>query len=987
MAETIFLTIVEHSRWGTILQPLLVNENESNAFEVLEIATRNSSYFSSLSKVEQQIVDISGKYADKALMKLYSKEKITSDFLKKVTDDTILHYIRPCIENYHKQIIKLLPETQLRLFSRKNSTVRVLYDIDEIDISSQKAEALFNFLKDSDSGFRYFIQVKWNNKVIDLKDKSFLELCHSPAIVIVDQKLFAFEDIDSKKLLPFFNKSHITIPATSEKEYIEKFVVNCVKRYEVVSKGISITEIQPKKKALLFFENDWNMRPVLRLCFQYDNYHYHSNSRSHKIAFAQHENGQSQVCYFFRDETWEQKMVCLLTENGLEKNQENQFIVRKENDFLPEEDDVYALVDWLRDHQDVLRQFSLQQENKEKAYYIGEIELMNTIDSKQDWFDIQSKVLIGDFEIPFRYFRHHILEGIREYSLPNGQIAILPKEWFVRYYEIMLFGKKTENSIRLRKHHFRLIENIENKTKPQPEFNKNVIKPVPDDLNATLRPYQQKGFSWLVYLHDNHFGGCLADDMGLGKTLQTITLLQHIYTDQFIEKKTKKTDKTGQLFLFEEDQTEIIVKQKIKPSIIVVPTSLTHNWKNELQKFAPKLKVYTYSGNNRIKSKDIGKIFSHYHVVLTTYGILRNDIEMLSLSEFYYLILDESQYVKNPTSQTYKAVKQMQSSYKLILTGTPIENSLSDLWAQSEIINEGMLGNLSAFKKAYINPIVNKKNKEKETALLQLVQPFILRRTKAEVTPELPPLLEKVIFCDMSDAQRGIYLEEKNKIRSSLLSEFDNPQKSIPQNTSFIALQGLTRLRLLANHPVLLDKNYTEDSGKFEQIIMRFQNLQAEQHKVLIFSSFVKHLQILADYFDQQKWAYAWLTGSVSPADREREIAKFSQEENVNCFFISLKAGGVGLNLTAADYVFIIDPWWNPAAEMQAVARSHRIGQEKNVMVYRFISSSTIEEKIIRLQQEKSNLAETFVTSSNPLSNLSMDQLDELLKTDSGEFS
>jgi SNF2 family DNA or RNA helicase len=434
-------------------------------------------------------------------------------------------------------------------------------------------------------------------------------------------------------------------------------------------------------------------------------------------------------------------------------------------------------------------------------------------------------------------------------------------------------------------------------------------------------------------------------------------------------------DETGQFLLFGEDAPEMKT-ENIPSSLLVVPTSLLHNWMNEIKRFAPGLKVYLYSGIKRIKSKDIGKIFKHYDIVITTYGILRNDIDLLHPVDFFYLILDESQYVKNPASLTYKAVKQIQASHKLALTGTPIENSLSDLWAQFDIVNEGMLGNYSLFKKAYINPIIQKKSKEKEEILLKMIRPFLLRRTKEEVTPELPPLLEEVIYCDMSEEQKDYYKKEKNRVRNVLIRNLDRQSEVLPSKASLPVLQGLTRLRLSANHPALADRQFDGSSGKFEQVILQFESLKAGNHKVLIFSSFVKHLKLFADYFDKQSWKYAWLTGATG--DREKEIKYFSEQQDVNCFFISLKAGGVGLNLTAADYVFILDPWWNPAAEMQAVARAHRIGQEQNVMVYRFISIDTIEEKIVKLQQEKSELVETFINAKNVV-HLSMKEIDELL--------
>jgi SNF2 family DNA or RNA helicase len=597
-------------------------------------------------------------------------------------------------------------------------------------------------------------------------------------------------------------------------------------------------------------------------------------------------------------------------------------------------------------------------------------------------------------------FRNHILNNIHEYLLPDDTIAILPQEWFTRYYELMLFSTKDQEGLVLKKHHYKIVNQIEAAEEFEtiaPTERVGEV-PTPEKLRAELRHYQQKGFSWLVHLYEHNFGGCLADDMGLGKTLQTIALLQHIAslyqhstvtepTTTAIESEVKTTKQDNkiierQLSIFDVLEAPILATsaeafEKTTPtSLVVMPTSLLHNWQNELKRFAPNLKVYLYSGSKRLKSADIHKVFRFYDVVITTYGTLRNDIDLLQTCSFHHLILDESQYVKNPDSLIYKAVKQIRAQHKLALTGTPIENSLTDLWAQLNIVNEGLLGTLPSFQRAYINPIT-KQNKSKEEALLRIIAPFLMRRTKNEVAPELPELSQETVYCDMSEAQQARYDEEKNKLRSSILVN-DNDLDA--QKLAFLTLQGLTRLRLLANHPRLWEEEYEGDSGKFEQVIMRLETLKSENHKVLIFSSFVKHLRLLADYFEKENWKFSWLSGSTAASSRESEIDNFTKNEDVNCFLISLKAGGVGLNLTAADYVFILDPWWNPASEMQALGRAHRIGQKKNVMVYRFIATGTIEEKIQNLQENKSKLADTFVSSSNPLKGLNKEELVNLIQ-------
>ncbi|MEI8085782.1 MAG: DEAD/DEAH box helicase [Paludibacter sp.] len=982
MAEKLIITLTEHVVWGAILQPVLVCEELSGALTILEIVGSKSTFFSKLSNWEKEIVMLSDKVSDKTLMKNYSKEKSLVEFHKKVTPETIERYIRPTIEGFHRKVVDVLKSSQLNLYFRNAIKTRVLYDVDKIIVAQDLSQVVFNFQKDNENGIRYFISLKSNNEVFDLYSKTYFGLCNEPAILVINHKLHTFSEIDIKKLIPFFTKKHIQVPSSAEKTYIKKFVKNCVEKYEVNATGINIREVNPSRKAILSLDNDLKMVPVLHLNFMYEDKLFPVDSPNKKNVYVDELDSNTSLYWFYSDKNWENRMIKILLDNGLEKSGINHFTTRKNTEVNENHEDIASMVEWLQLHKELLTNFNFQQSLPDKTYFIGEISVSTEIDTKQDWFDVHSIALFGDFKIPFARFRNHILNNIREYILPDGSIAILPQEWFTRYYELMFFSKKTDEKIRLKKVHFGIINLMQGiiQSKFSNFDDKKELPAVPKEIRAELRNYQLKGFAWLVHLYENNFGGCLADDMGLGKTLQTITLLQYISN---LNKKNKpkfeqaenKISQNGavQLSIFD---AEIETAVTSFPSLVVMPTSLIHNWKNELNKFAPSLKVYIYSGVKRLKSNDIFKIFGFYDVVLTTYGTLRNDINIIQNCHFHHLILDESQYVKNPDSMAYKCVKQINALHKIALTGTPVENSLTDLWAQLNIVNEGLLGNQNSFKNAYINPIL-KNNKAKEDALLRMIQPFILRRTKDEVAPELPPLSQETVYCDMSDEQQIAYNEEKNKLRSSLLINdvsFDH------QKLAFLTLQGLSRLRLLANHPVLIDKEYGGDSGKFEQIIMRFETLKSENHKVLIFSSFVKHLRLLADYFEKENWKYSWLSGSTPATSRETEIERFKNDPEVNCFFISLKAGGVGLNLTAADYVFIIDPWWNPASEMQALSRSHRIGQDKNVMVYRFISSETIEEKIRNLQESKSKLAETFITSSNPLKDLNKEEMVKLIE-------
>ena len=373
-----------------------------------------------------------------------------------------------------------------------------------------------------------------------------------------------------------------------------------------------------------------------------------------------------------------------------------------------------------------------------------------------------------------------------------------------------------------------------------------------------------------------------------------------------------------------------------------------------------------------IHKKRPEKFFGRFHLIFTTYGMMKNNIDILRSYRFKYVVLDESQNIKNSDSLNFRSAIQLQSNHRLVLTGTPIENSLKDLWAQFHFIQPDLLGAESAFQKQFIIPI-RQGNARVETQLQQLIAPFILRRSKKEVAPELPELTEETIYCDMTGEQNTCYEQEKNSLRNILLQH----TQSTDRLHSFSVLNGILRLRQLSCHPQLIFPDYTGTSGKATQIIETFDTLQSEGHKVLIFSSFVKHLELLAEAFQERGWKYALLTGSTS--NRSSEIAHFTDQKDVQAFLISLKAGGVGLNLTQADYVFIIDPWWNPAAESQAIARAHRIGQDKQVIAYRFITQNSIEEKILHLQDEKRRLAETFVADSESLPILSNEQWVDLL--------
>ncbi|MDP4228286.1 MAG: SNF2-related protein, partial [Bacteroidota bacterium] len=511
----------------------------------------------------------------------------------------------------------------------------------------------------------------------------------------------------------------------------------------------------------------------------------------------------------------------LLISLGLLNNEGSTFIIPRENELLANpgngqhEAQMGSLVNWLNKNNQTLQENRIKvvQDFFKDKYFIGSLDIDLQIQKKTDWFDIHGTVRFDDFLIPFLKLRKHILNHIREYVLPNGEIAMIPEEWFARYYDIMQFSTANGETAKLKKHHYGLIypflEEVEKK-KDFAEFiglsdKKELTQPeIPKDLHANLRPYQAEGYTWLSYLQDLNLGGCLADDMGLGKTLQTIALLTASKVKKNLRDPQQQQATPQMSSLFNDEDTGL--SRPGKTSLIVMPLSLICNWENEVGKFAPHLKLYKHTGSSRIQDADK---FSYYDIVLTTYGIVRNDLELLKKFNFYYLILDESQAIKNPDSKIYHAISELSAQHRLVLSGTPIENSLSDLWAQMSFLNPGLLGNLKFFRNEFQVPIEKDNNENKQEKLKKLIAPFILRRTKALVEKDLPPLTEKVYYCEMSDEQKSLYETKKSEIRNSLL---ENLEEGMDNKTRFLVLKGLMQLRLLANHPALTDKQSLSES-------------------------------------------------------------------------------------------------------------------------------------------------------------------------------
>jgi len=470
----------------------------------------------------------------------------------------------------------------------------------------------------------------------------------------------------------------------------------------------------------------------------------------------------------------------------------------------------------------------------------------------------------------------------------------------------------------------------------------NTVKDYPiekPEINATLREYQEYGYKWLAYLYNNKLGGCLADDMGLGKTIQTISLLSHIYP------------------------------KSNKSSLIVMPKSLIYNWLSEINKFNPKLTVGIYYGTNR----DLEEALKQ-QIILTTYGTVRNDVEILKELDFEIVVLDESQNIKNIKSQSTKAVMLLNSNHRLALSGTPVENNLGELYSLFRFLNPKMFGSAEEFNNFYVNPIQKDNDREVILELRKKIYPFILRRTKKQVLKELPEKVEQVLYIEMNDRQKKLYEERRNFYYNLINSQVK--EHGIAKSQFFI-LQALNELRQIASNPESKSGD-TISSSKRGILVENIKEAVSNNHKVLVFTNFIKTIENICSDLDDMDIKYLSMTGSTK--NRQELVDLFQKDKKYKVFVMTLKTGGVGLNLTSADTIFIYDPWWNKTAEDQAVDRSHRMGQKNTVFSYKLISKGSIEEKILTLQKEKSKLFDELISDdSGSLKNLTKEDIDYIL--------
>jgi superfamily II DNA or RNA helicase len=596
-------------------------------------------------------------------------------------------------------------------------------------------------------------------------------------------------------------------------------------------------------------------------------------------------------------------------------------------------------------------------------------ELSIEVSSGIDWFELHGSVNYGDTTASLPALLAALKKGQNIIELDDGSVGMLPEEWLKKYGTLAGLGAAHGDHLRFTRSQVGLLDALlasqpeatcdELFTRARDELKRfDGIKAMdaPAGFVGQLRAYQRDGLGWMNFLRQFQFGGCLADDMGLGKTVQVLALLE--------SRRETRGDRSVAAARPASDQ-------RPSPSLVVVPKSLVFNWKQEAARFAPQLRVLDHTGSDRTKGV---AHFDDYDIVLTTYGTLRRDAIDFKDAEFDLVILDEAQAVKNAGTESAKAVRLLRGRHRLALSGTPIENHLGELWSLFDFLNPGMLGAASVLRLGGAGA----RNPDPATRelLAKALRPFILRRTKDQVAKDLPPKLEQTIYCELEPVQRKLYNELRDHYRSTLLGRVDRDGIN---KAKIQILEALLRLRQAACHPGLIDKSRTSEAcAKLDVLLPQLEEVMEEGHKVLVFSQFTSMLAILRDRLDSEKVRYEYLDGKTR--DRGARVAHFQNDPDCKLFLISLKAGGLGLNLTAAEYVFLLDPWWNPAVEAQAIDRTHRIGQSRQVFAYRLIARDTVEEKVLALQDTKRNLADAIINADNSLiRNLGREDLELLL--------
>ncbi|MBN2365680.1 MAG: SNF2 helicase associated domain-containing protein [Calditrichaeota bacterium] len=765
---------------------------------------------------------------------------------------------------------------------------------------------------------------------VDVLSANPIYLLHGNKLCRVDSRMPAFFWINVFRL-----QQNIRIPGEEIKEFISSFISKIVPAldWKSLEEHLKIYELPLKSTRIYLYERAGQFGVDVK--FLYKNIEFPAYPASDK-SLASHDN------YLFivkRDTEAEISLRRTIHHYGLLYIQHRWQI-----------DPQYSVLDWLRLMVPELTanpMIEIVGENSLSRHRLkrGQPNLHVKIKSKNGWFNFAYELRLDDAILDIDNVKDILAINKKYVKVDDGINVYFGEKFSGRLLKFLttIGQASSRGSDNFNFASFPLVDmlvkladtvDVDNEYQKwendYTKFNRIESIDISKLFKGKLRDYQKTGLDWLNFLNKFYVGGILADDMGLGKTIQVIALMVHL---------KGKNDLSP-------------------PTLIVVPLTVLHNWDREIRRFAPSIKSLIYHGS-KAGREEMASNFAEYDVILLSYGILLQDQQILQENEWNYIILDESQKIKNSSTKTYKAIGKLRSHHRLCLTGTPVENSIADLWSQFNFLNPGMLGNLDQFENRFGKNGNNKS--ENEDLLRRIIHPFILRRKKEDVLSELPERTDIVQFIDMTENQQKIYHKWLIFYRSHI---FEQIQTNGLSRSRFKVLEALTYLRQLSCHPAIFDPNIDlRDSGKFQLLEEMMEELIQEGHKILIFSQFVRFLTLARDLMDNREWRYEYLDGSTR--NRDKVIANFQKNSEIKIFLISLKAGGLGLNLTAADYVIHLDPWWNPAVEQQATDRAHRIGQKNRVFVYKYILRNSVEEKILELQESKKKLSKNLIKSED----------------------
>ncbi len=812
----------------------------------------------------------------------------------------------------------------------------LVYLGDESDPLQQRIEVLPDIgvveatLSQGDDGIQVVAQVSVGGRTLPLRRGEVLVIVPQPPWLLLDHTLVQVKPLDGL-VAALLNYPQLVIPTEDEDEFLETHLLPLSESVALRGDLVRWEEVDLDPAPRLYLaEAEGELQAELR--FGYGAYEVHYDKQL-PASSTRRKPGERMLARIKRRPEREQEAWQALSSYGLKRGPTPPvFILRKTThpvDFLLHQVPRLAQAGYTVYGEEALTSARVNRNTPTISF---------NVKSSIDWFDVSAVVNYGDLAVALKDIRQAIRRREKYVKLADGSIGALPEEWIARYRHLLALGEEHDGELRFSKHHITLLDQLlsdSDRARADEEFQRRREKlrgfegiepePLPSGFVGELRPYQKFGYDWLHFLREYGFGGCLADDMGTGKTIQALAFLQSLYERDPMNPAT----------------------------LIVMPRSLLFNWQREAERFTPELKVYVHADQGRSEE---ATAFGAHDLVLTTYGTMLRDVQLLRQYEFSYVILDESQAIKNPLAETSKAARLLRGAHRLVLTGTPIENSTLELWSQFAFLNPGLLGNLDYFREEFVSPIERQQDSEVAQFLRKMVYPFILRRTKDQVAADLPPRTERVLVSDMEPAQRKLYDKQRDYYRALLLRLIDHEGLG---DARMQILEGLLRLRQICNHPRLVDEKFKGTSGKFELLLETLDTLQAEGHRALVFSQFVQMLTLVRQALDERGIPYAYLDGQTR--NRQEVVDQFQGDDSLPFFLISLKAGGVGLNLTAADYVIHIDPWWNPAVEMQATDRAHRIGQDKPVFVYKLVARDSVEEKILQLQERKRELVAQLI--------------------------